>query len=62
MPMEQRDPQSGALIFVPTHFEKSTISAARQMKAQSKELEQQLQEVAEMKKQLEEILKQAKEK
>lgn len=60
--MEQRDPQSGALIFVPTHFEKSTISAARQMKEQSKELEQKLQEVDEMKNELAELLKKAKEK
>ncbi|AEW47197.1 hypothetical protein BCP78_0190 [Bacillus phage BCP78] len=62
MPIEQRDPQSGALIFVPTNFEKSTISAARQMKEQSKELEKKLQEVEDMKKQLEAVLKQAKEK
>lgn len=60
--MEQRDPQSGALLFVPTSFERATISAARRIQGQSKELEQQLQEVAEMKKQLEEVLKQAKEK
>lgn len=62
MPMEQRCPNSGALLFVPSSFERSTISTARQMKEQSKELEKKLQEVEDMKKQLEEVLKQAKEK
>ncbi|ALA07777.1 hypothetical protein PBC6_185 [Bacillus phage PBC6] len=62
MPMEQRCPNSGALLFVPSSFERSTISTARQMKEQSKELEKKLQEVEDMKKQLEAVLKQAKEK
>lgn len=32
MPMPKRDPQSGAKIFVPTDFEKSTIRNARELK------------------------------
>ena len=60
MPTEYRCPNSGALLFAPTSFEQSTISAARQFKNKSDELDKKIEEVDKMKEELQEILKQAK--
>jgi hypothetical protein len=53
MPMERRDPGSGALIFVPTQSEKTTIQ-------QSRELKQKLEEVDAMKLELQSLINQLK--
>jgi hypothetical protein len=39
MPLEKRDPRSGAKIFVPTHFEKATIQQQRDLKKSLAEVE-----------------------
>ena len=53
MPIEKRDPRSGAKIFVPTASERATIR-------QSRELKKQLKEVEEMKKELKQLIEQYK--
>ncbi|QFP93344.1 UNVERIFIED_ORG: hypothetical protein Xoosp15_79 [Xanthomonas phage Xoo-sp15] len=61
MPMEQRCPNSGALIFVPTSSEKSTIQIAREMKAGKEELDKRLEDVDKLKDELLSLIAKAKE-
>jgi hypothetical protein len=39
MPLEKRDPRSGAKLFVPTAFEKATIQQQRDLKKSLAEVE-----------------------
>lgn len=39
MPLEKRDPRSGAKLFVPTEFEKATIKQQRDLKKSLAEVE-----------------------
>lgn len=40
MPVEKRDPHSGAKIFVPTSTERATVQQARELKKQLAEVEE----------------------
>jgi hypothetical protein len=53
MPVEKRDPKSGALIFVPTSSERATIQ-------QSRELQKKLAEVDMLKEELQSLIEQYK--
>ncbi|WPF70084.1 hypothetical protein Z3_166 [Bacillus phage Z3] len=61
MPMEHRCPNSGALIFVPTSSERSTIQIAREMKASKAELDEKLADVDKLKEELISLIAKAKE-
>lgn len=45
MPVEKRDPHSGAKIFVPTPTERATVQQARELKKQLAEVEVMKQEL-----------------
>ncbi|AXQ67772.1 hypothetical protein KIOSHI_112 [Bacillus phage Kioshi] len=61
MPMESRCPNSGALIFVPTSSEMSTIQIARESHAKLEELDKQLEDVGKLKEELISLIAKAKE-
>ncbi|AHN66580.1 hypothetical protein Bcp1_105 [Bacillus phage Bcp1] len=61
MPTEHRCPNSGALIFVPTSSEKSTIQIAREFKSSKEELDKKLEDVDKLKEELMTLIAKAKE-
>ncbi|AFQ96511.1 hypothetical protein [Bacillus phage vB_BceM_Bc431v3] len=61
MPTEHRCPNSGALVFVPTSSEKSTIQIAREFKSSKAELDKKLEDVDKLKEELLVLIAKAKE-
>ncbi|AMO25998.1 hypothetical protein Thu_114 [Bacillus phage Thurquoise] len=61
MPMEKRCPKSGALIFVPTSSERSTIQIAREFKSSKDELDKKIADVDKLAAELTSLIAKAKE-